>query len=184
MSFIGCKVQHETARLLGSIDVPGTKVPLDQMHVTVLYIGEDIPIKKVAKIIVYTYNITSRQTPFNLKTSRVKCFETAAEAGYPIIARVLSPEIHVFHEALKKEFDKANITYSKKFADYRPHVTLAYSPEPIKDIQLAECISWPAHEATLWSGDWGDDRLSTTFPFTLNPVKEGFYRKVKKSSAK
>lgn len=183
MAFIGLRVPHETARLLGSIEVPGNKVPLDHMHVTVLYLGEDVPIQQIAKAVIATYRVTSCRTPFNLKTSRVKCFP-GGDTGTPVIAKVLSPELHEFHENLCDAFDKAGVTYSKKFPEYRPHVSLSYADECIKDVCLPESLTWAAHEATLWGGDWGDDRLSVTFPFTLKPSKEGFYRSVIKTAKK
>lgn len=181
MAFIGLKVPHETARLLGSIPAPGTKIPLEQMHVTVLYLGEDVPIQQIAKVLVATYGVTSCRTPYNLKVGKIKCFPSIEGEGYPIIAPVMSQELHEFYEDLRGSFDKAGISYNKKFPEYKPHVTLAYSEESIKCTQLENNIQWAAHEATLWAGDWGDDRLSATFPFTLMTSPTGFYRNVVKT---
>ena len=177
---IALKIPHETARLLGSIDVPGTKTPLDQMHVTLLYLGEEVPIQQIAKAVVAAYRVTSCRTPFNVKTSKVKCFPVEAGAAAPIIAPVISNELQEFHNDLKKAFDKLGVVYSKKFPEYKPHVTLAYAEKPIKCVTLDAAIQWAAHEATLYGGDFGDDRLTTVFPFVLKPTKAGFYSSVVK----
>lgn len=179
MSFIGLKIPHECARLLGSIEVPGEKIPLDQMHVTVVYIGDNTPITTIAKAIAATYRVTSNRTPFTMKVNKIKSFPNNAGDGYPIIARVMCPELHEFHTCITEALDKSGIDYSKRYPEYKPHVTLAYSKEPIGTISLENPIEWAAHEATLWGGDSGDDRVSATFPFVVGPTKESHCRSTK-----
>lgn len=176
MSFFGLKIPHECARLLASIDVPGDKIPLDQMHVTVVYIGDNTPITTITKAIAATYRVTSKRTPFTMKVNKIKSFPGNTEDGYPIIARIMCPELHEFYDAVTNSFDKAGIEYSKRYPEYKPHVTLSYNKESIGTISLENSIEWAAHEATLWGGDSGDDRISATFPFVVGPTKESCAR--------
>lgn len=172
MSMIGLKVGLECARLLGSIDVPGKKTPLDEMHVTIVYLGDETPIGTITKIISSTYRVTQKRTPFTMKIGKVTCFPNKGPEGYPIIAKVMSPELHDFHTDITNSLDKAKIDYSKLYPEYKPHVTLAYSDEPIGSIILENPIEFAAHEATLWAGDHGSDRLSATFPFVIGPCRK------------
>jgi 2'-5' RNA ligase len=184
MSFVGIKIPHETARLLSQIAVPGSPVPLDQMHITVCYLGENISITQIAKAVAAIYKVTSKRTPFTLKTSKVKCFPTATDIGVPVIARVNSPELLEFQQCITAGFDKCGIHYDKRYPDFKPHITLSYAEDQIDCITFEHPIEWAAHEATLWAGDWGDDRLSATFPFILGPTKESYYRHVIKQHKK
>lgn len=171
MSFFGLKISHECARLLGSIEVPGDKVPLDQMHVTVVCIGDNTPITTIAKAITSVYKTTSKQTPFTLKVTKIKSFPNNTSDGYPIIAPVYSPELHEFRKNITLSLDKAGVEYSKKYPEYKPHVTLAYSKEPFGSISLENPIEWAAHEATLWGDDHGDGKINANFPFVVGPTK-------------
>src|SRR5277367_5816279 len=93
MSFIGIRVPHETARLLHDIDVPGEKEDSAQLHITLLYLGKNTPIKEIAKAMVATYEVTQAISPFWVKTTNVSCFPM--EEGYPcpIIAPIQSPKL-------------------------------------------------------------------------------------------
>jgi len=171
MSFIGLKIPHECARLLGSIEVSGERIPLDQMHVTLVYIGDNTPITTIAKAITATYRITQNRTPFTMKVSRIKSFPHNGR-GCPVVAKITCQDLLDFHDEILTSLDKAGIEYSKSYPEYKPHVTLAMAPEPISALILENPIEWAAHEATLWGGDTGDDRISATFPFVVGRTKE------------
>jgi RNA 2',3'-cyclic 3'-phosphodiesterase len=167
MSFIGLKLPHETARLLSDIDVPGQKESTDHFHITMLHLGDEIPIETLAEAVVTTHKITSNTRPFTISTSRVTCFSPSPEGIYPIICRVDSDEIHALWKSLCKAFDKAGIEYSKKWPEFKPHVTLAFAPEEIEERRIPT-VEWGAHELVLWGGDEGDKRLVVTFPFSID----------------
>lgn len=155
-----------------SLDVPGDKVSTDEMHITMLcFEGDNFPIEEISKAIVASYSVSSECGPFTVSTKKVTCFPKNSETGlYPIIAKVESPELMELQAKLRDALDKAGVAFSKKFPEYKPHVTLAYSEEKVKDFRIPE-VEWAAHEATLWGGDHGDERLSVSLPFTIRPLK-------------
>ena len=171
MAFIGFRTPHETSRLLGDIDVPGEKVEQGHHHITLLFLGSGVPIEAIAEAVKATYAVTQRTKPFTVRTSRVTCFPVNPEDqdGYPIIARVESDALHDLREELAKSFNDAGVEFNQKFPDYKPHVTLAYSPEPVEDMRIPT-IEWGAHEVVLWGGDNGDRKLTVTFPLALAPL--------------
>jgi RNA 2',3'-cyclic 3'-phosphodiesterase len=165
MSFIGVRVPHEVARLLDQVKVPGECVPTHEKHITVLYLGKEVPLEQVGHAVVAAAEIASKVTPFRCTVESYTCFPKGDD-GVPIISPVISPELHTLNETLKKAFDEANVTYSKKFPEYKPHVTLSYATEPV-DTQPMGPLEWSVYEMVLWGGDAGDDRLAVTFPFAM-----------------
>ena len=165
MAFLGLKVPPETARLLSEIEVPGKKESRDRYHITVLYLGEDIDIKVLAQAMEVTLEVTSETKPFTVQCSRVSSFP-GGDDGTPIICPVNSDPLHDFQAKIRAAYDAAGIDYSKKHPEYKPHVTLAYSPDDIEEKRITT-VEWGAHELVLWGGDQGDGRLVITFPFSL-----------------
>jgi len=165
MSFIGIKVPHEVGRLLHTIEVPGEKVPLHEFHVTLLYLGKEVPIETLGKAIVAAAEVAESYRPFRCTLTQTSSFPKGDD-GVPIICPVDSPELHELNTQLKAAFDAAGVDYSKKFPDYKPHVTLAYSDEVTADTLFGP-LEWSAYEMVLWGGDAGDERLATNFPFAL-----------------
>src|SRR3569832_1872725 len=131
MAFIGLSVSNATARLFGEIEVPGDREPVSSMHITVVYIGSETPIDVLAEAVKATYAVTAMTRPFTVHASRVNCIPANPDYkdGHPIIARIESDPLHEFREALVLALDDAGVEYNKKFPVYRPHVTLAHSPE-------------------------------------------------------
>lgn len=177
MAFIGIHTPHETARLLHTIKVPGTREDVSSSHITLLHLGKDVPIEQLGKAIISAYKVASEWKPFLVSTKKVSSFAKDGEGDIPIICLVDSSDLHSLQVKLKQALDKEGIEYSKKFKSYIPHVTLAYSEENFKDRAIPR-IEWAAHEMTLWGGDDGDDRLSCTFPFSIHPTKEAVTRSV------
>lgn len=173
MAFLGLRVPPETARLLNEIEVPGVKEPVSSFHVTLLYIGTDVPIETLAEAMKATYAVTSKTRPFTVQTSRVTCFpkNDGDDGKTPIICRVDADALHDLQSKLRASFDAAEIPYSKKFPEYKPHMTLAYADEEIEERRITT-VSWGAHECVLWGGDSGDNRLVMHFPFSLDNSHE------------
>ena len=170
MAFLGIAIPHDTARLLHTIEVPGDRVDVSTMHVTILYLGNDVPIQELGRAIVAAYDVVSRHRSFLLKSRKVTSFGPG-DYGYPIVCRVESPELHELRTQLRTAFDEVGVEYSDKYPTYKPHVTLSYSEEQMADKAFPH-LEWAANELTLWGGDQGDDRLSCTFPFSLRPSQE------------
>jgi len=178
MAFLGLRVPHETARILSEIDLGfGEKEDAAKLHVTMLYIGKQVAIEKVAAMLAPIMNVVSQTKPFTVSTSRVTTFPPNPDDGVPIIARVDSNDLHAFRTALCTAFDAAKIDYNKKYPEYKPHVTLGYEQDPLVfadnavDISIPT-VTWAAHELTLWGGDSGDNRVIVTFPLSVvSPTK-------------
>jgi len=181
MAFLGIKVPHEIARLLAQVDYGdhGVAESTDTYHVTVAYFGEDLPIEKLAGIIQAAYKVASSTKPFTVQTSRVSTFPPHPKEGtVPVICRVDSNELHALRDALLAQFDTDGVSYDKKFPDFRPHVTLAYTKpgdgaEEVTGLDKAiPTIQWGVGELVLWGGDEGDDKLVVSFPFALAPAEK------------
>jgi len=170
MSFLGIAVPHEISRLLASVDVPGDPKPTSSYHVTLFYLGDDIPVDKLSDALSPIYEVVSRTPPFTVETSEITSFPPKPDGTVPVVARIVSNDLLRLRAELKGAFDAAGIEYSKTFPDYRPHVTLAMLPggERPADIPIRK-VEWGVGEIVLWGGDYEDDKLIVTFPLVLNP---------------
>ena len=170
MAFLGIKVPHETARLLGEVEVPGHTEAASHFHITMIYLGKDVPIEVLQKALLATYEVTSKTKPFTVRTSTLTCFPKGDD-GVPIICRVDSDALHELRERIRLSYDAHDVPYDKKFPEYKPHVTLAYGDEEIPEKRIPT-VEWGAHELVLWGGDSGDRRLVMTFPFSIETSHE------------
>jgi RNA 2',3'-cyclic 3'-phosphodiesterase len=168
MAFLGIRVPNETARLFKDVDVPGTKEPPSSMHITLLFLGDNIPIETLAKAMVATIGVTSNTPPFTVATDHVTCFPT--DDNVPVICPIESKALHELQAKIRKAYDNSGIKYSKKHPEYKPHLTLAYADEEIEKRSISK-VEWGAHEIVLWGGDEGDSRLVITFPLSLDASK-------------
>jgi 2'-5' RNA ligase len=175
MALLSIQVPHEVARALGRVQVPGTPESRETYHITLLYLGKDIPIDDVSKALVVAYRVAEITRPIPLALEEVSSFPKGDD-GVPIICPVNSPELHQLWEALCSAFDHAKVDYSKKFPIYKPHVTLAYDTSDFEPMKIGP-IDWVAYEMCLWSGNSGDDAVSITIPFSF-PSKEAVNRKL------
>lgn len=160
MAFLGIRIPHEIGRLLQGIDVPGEKVSPSEMHITLLHFEENWPISEIAHALEATYDVVADIKPFIVETDSVTCFGSDKPA---IVALVKGAELHEMREKLAKEFDDCKIEFSKNFPDYKPHITLSYNDEKIKDFEFDK-LEFSISELVLWGGDHGDDRIFVTFP--------------------
>jgi 2'-5' RNA ligase len=170
MAFLGIRVPESSGRLLNQIDVPGEKESISEYHVTMLYFEENWPLKEVSKTLEATFEELKEEKPFLIKINKVGCFPVSGDDPYPIIARVESDKLHKLNDKLKKKFDKSDIDYSKKFKDYKPHITLAYSKEKVEEFNI-ETVEFEVTSLVLWCGDYGGNRLFVEF-LLKGPQKE------------
>lgn len=169
MAFLGLAVPHETARLLSKIDAPGKREPVDAYHITLLYLGKDVPMSEITKAIAAAYEVAATTRPFTVRTNLRTTFP-GNEDGVPVICRVQSDDLMVFRARLAAAFDQEGVSYSKRF-EYNPHMTLSYADAPVPD-QEFPLVEWGAHEMVLWAGDQSDDKMTVTFPFTLETPRK------------
>ena len=130
-----------------------------------MYLGKDIPIERISKMLPVIFDVTSSTTPFSVASSEVGCFP-AGDDGVPVIAKVSSPPLHEFRERLTQAFDANDLEYDKKFPEYKPHVTLAYDGDGDFELEFPEIV-WGAHELVLWGSNRGTGRLVVKFPLSL-----------------
>jgi 2'-5' RNA ligase len=184
MAFLGVKVPHEAARLLSEVDYGGIgeREPLDHSHITLLHLGKKVPLASICKAIIPIFEAVSRCAPFTVSTSRVSVFTPHPDEGtVPIICPIDSPALHELRAAVGASCDAAGVDFSKKFPDYTPHVTLAYSKDASTytnwggDIPFTP-VEWGVHEIVMWGGDEGDKRIVVTFPMSITMSKQGLNR--------
>jgi 2'-5' RNA ligase len=175
MAILGIRTPHDVARLLGQIEVPGERVPGDEKHITLVHFGTNIPIEVISRAMVAAYEVASSTVPFPIQVLEAKCFEPGDD-GTPVVCPVVSPEIYDLWGSLCKALDKAEVSYSKKWPIFIPHITLSYAEEPQDPFPVGP-FEWSVYEMVLWGGDSGDERVSITFPFSL-PGKEALWRRL------
>ena len=164
MAFLGFKASDEAADLFERIVVPGNREPKHRYHITLLYLGSDVPIDDVARAALVAYGITRNAQPITVLSRLVTSFPEGDD-GVPIIARIESPGLHAFQTRVRTAFDEEGIEYSKRFPEYKPHVTLAYSDAGTNmPDQSIPPIVWTLSELVLWGGDEGEDRIVVTLP--------------------
>jgi 2'-5' RNA ligase len=171
MAFLGIRAPHEAARLIHEIDVPGEKEDSAHLHITLLYLGKDVPVEELARAMIATYSVTKETSPFWVSLNCVNYFPVPDGVPFPIIAPVVSPKLHELRKNLTKTFGRAKIDYDKKFKLYKPHVTLSFNEESIKKTKI-EPIEWSVQELVLWGGSNGDNRVFVTFPLELPKNEE------------
>jgi len=174
MAFIGIKLPEGAARVLHRIDgIPGDRVPRDHAHVTMVFLGDEVPFTVLNRVIEVIAKLGETTQPFPCYTSLVSTFPSDSDSDsdtVPIICRVNSNELHDLQARLCKELDKARVPYSKKYPEYKPHTTLAFAPSKNAEVwhdRTIPTVSWGVNEITLWGGDEGDERLVVTVPFAL-----------------
>jgi 2'-5' RNA ligase len=170
MSFLGLRVPHETARLLGGLEVPGKREAVSSFHVTMFFFGDNLDIDRLVEIVRVTFGVVAGTKPFTARTSQLTSFPAPEDAPTPIICRVESDALHDLRDRVKEAYDAAGIEYSNKHPEYKPHVTLAYADGGGVEEKRIPTVEWGAHELVLWGGDSGDDTLIVTFPFALGDL--------------
>jgi 2'-5' RNA ligase len=185
VAFIGLRVPHDAARLLEAIEVPGERLSASDMHITILYLGKNVPVIQIAKAMVVAAQATSQQVPFNIMLSNINSFPRNAEDGYPIICPVDSPELHSFRNSLKESFQKYRVPFVDNWPEFKPHITLSYLKDVEEDTDfkldqpLPGPLSFTALELTIWGGDKGDGKIHVGLPFVLSPIARAAARVAK-----
>lgn len=165
MALLHIKIPKETSRLISNIDVEGEKEDSAERHITILFLGDDFPIKDLGKALEVTAEVLEDIKPFKIKIDHYECF-AKGDDGVPVICPIKSDDLHELHEKLAKAFDDNDLEYSKKWKEYRPHTTLSYNDKKI-DKKDFEPIEWIVHEITLWGGNNGENGVFITFPLGI-----------------
>lgn len=172
MSLIGFRLPVEAGLLLEQAEVPGDRESSSDFHVTSVYPGRSTPVVTLAKILVVVQRVSERFGPFDVTLADIASFP-AGDDGVPVICPVDSPEMHAFHHAVKAGLDAAGVPYSKKWPEYKPHVTLSYVRDgSVKEVvgKLASPVSFTLYGASLW-GDEGCGMIRAEVPFPASPIQ-------------
>lgn len=168
MAMIALRVPTETARLMERISgvLPGDSQAASDMHITIAYLGDKTPMEQIAKAMLACHSVASKTAPFMLTVDSMDSFEPGDD-GTPIILPVKSEELHSLEKAIKEELDRFGVGYSKKWPEFKPHVTMSYIKGMRAAGPLSVPISWGAFDMTIYGADRGDGRVSIVLPFIL-----------------
>lgn len=171
MAMIAIRIPQETARLLEKMAkcIPGNSQAASDMHVTVLYLGDDVPIDVIAKAMTACHAVTSTTAPFTMSVDRIDSFEPGTN-GTPVIMPVTSNELQTLHQNLKAELDRQGVFYDKKWPEFKPHVTLSYVDGMKGSGYLPKPLSWGVFELTVYGANKGEG-VSAVLPFELSSTE-------------
>jgi 2'-5' RNA ligase len=174
MALFYTKLPHETERLLTSgLSLPNVELDVEEWkHITLVYLGDDVPLETVAQAMVAAYDVVSTTPPFTVRVNEITTFPKNDSGLTPVICRIHSPEIHYLQERLCVVLDHYRIAYSKKFPEYKPHVTLGYTEGSFSDQVLSTPVEWGVHEIHLGAGDERDQRCCITYPLRIDALKK------------
>ena len=153
---IALPIPHEVCKLLNKIKVPGDKTNVEDYHLTLFSLDDNLKIDEIEKIIEPVFELAKKSVPFKIILKEFTTFEGGDKI--PIICRLNTEEIFKFREALKKKLDKAGIEYSNKFPEFKPHITLSYHKEKVKDKSFDK-ISFEIDSVAIYGGDEGREKI-------------------------
>lgn len=153
MSIIAIKVPKKEANYLYDIDTPGEKVSAEDKHITVLYFDGEGP-EVAKKVLDCLAEFPVYMDSISIESGEVDVF-SEGDDGVPVFAKVESQELNKFREALIDILDANGIEYSKKFKDFKPHITLSYSPEKIDGFPLDKKIEFSVSKYCYWDKNNG-----------------------------
>lgn len=172
MSMIGLKVPAGIAEKLSKISVPGKKESAEMMHITMFYFEKELTIKNILTITKILYDAVKNVPAFSIKGKKALCFPNG-KYGYPIIVPIESDELLNLRKAIAKKFDTNDVKYSKKFPEYKPHLTLSYSPKEMEEKKI-ESVSWKSEEIVIWGGTDDEPQVIVSIPFSFGKKASKF----------
>lgn len=168
MAMIGLKIPPKISEQLSKISVPGKKSSAEELHITMFYFKDKLKIDDVLSIVQNLYTITKKSDELQIKATTISSFKKNDD-GIPIIVPVISEDLLALRKKIAKKFDDAGIEYSKKWPEYKPHITLSFSSKEMEDKKLDKTISWKAGEIVLWAGGWHTDPgILVELPLQMN----------------
>jgi 2'-5' RNA ligase len=161
MAMIAIPVPAEVSSLLKSMKIPGSRDASD--HITLFYLGDNIDIKTINKCLKACLKITEKTKPFLVNIEKCTNFPEGKH-GFPIICPVENKEIFKLHEKLTKVLDRNKVEYSKKFPEFKPHLTLSYHNEELPEQNFSR-ICWQVRSISIYGGDSGKERIYAELSF-------------------
>jgi DNA ligase D-like protein (predicted 3'-phosphoesterase) len=126
-------------------------------HITALFIGE-VPKKHEDLLEETVKEVLTEQVPFDVELDdKVSYFPASKHSDGCKIAKlkIVSKDLHKFHDKLKEAISNAGIEIDDHFPDYKPHITLEYM-EPGKEKYGDDFPqgSWAVGAVEMWNGDY------------------------------
>lgn len=156
MAYISFMVPPEAAAELSKLYTEGDLSPPEEMHVTLAFLSKSTPPSQVLRAIAACQVVASTSAPILMHAALLTSFPPNPDHrdGVPVIVRVVSDALHSFQARLLAELDKFGVEYSKKFPEYKPHVTLSHThsserPTPMK----VGPVSWTSDTVMVWGGE-------------------------------
>ena len=157
MAYIEVHVPPSAASALAALAVP---VPMrdvtrpDGMHVTACFLGKSVTNEAAVEAISVCGKVASRYKPIVVKAALLTTFPENLEwkPGVPVIVRLVSQALMDFQAELTEALNSAGVDFSKKFPEYKPHVTLGYTASRFEPIS-GFIIPWTSPFVTVWGGD-------------------------------
>lgn len=138
MSYIRIRVPEHISSVLSHIDVPGKKVPTNDLHISLLYISEKAnspeELKHISRVV---HRVLYNRFNTTVTFSKVTCFEESPD-GYPIIIKFENAELQQINKDLKESFTHEGISFDNTYPDFNLHITLSYYNSAIEDFQIPE----------------------------------------------
>lgn len=173
MAMLAIPISDDISRLFRALKFEEIGKPDVADHITLFYFGDNFSLNNIIKATKAIYEITSEQNPFKISTNKIVQF-SEGKYGFPLVAEINSKDLEKFREEIKKKFDKAKVKYNTKFKDFKPHLTLGYTTEKIKDIKFDK-IEFSVNEIALYGGDEYKENIFVSFPFCLGMKKSSNY---------
>ncbi len=149
MAIVALEVPRGVCQYLTRLNVPGERTPMEEMHVTIVQIDEEMTPVQVATITGAVREACVALPVFQAMVDHVTCFP-GNDNGVPVICPVVSDGLHALHDVIVEALDARGIAFSKRFPEYKPHTTLAWSHESLEPMSLVRPITWTAAQVAMW----------------------------------
>lgn len=162
MAMLSIKVPKHISETLYELVRIGDKSYPEEMHITLFCFDGELSINKVLLITNICYEVCQNVKQFMAGSCVVTSFPKNGNS--PVIARVISPGLHELRRTLEEKFNKHGVEYSKKFPDFKPHVTLTYTDKLFENIKF-DTVKWNVNGLLINAGYGVEDVMTVNIPF-------------------
>jgi 2'-5' RNA ligase len=154
MAYISFMVPPEAASELSKLYSVGDLSPPSDMHVTLAFLSKSTPPAQVLRAVAACCALAPSTAPILMHAAMLTSFPPNPDHrdGTPVVVRMVSDALFSFQARLCAELDKFGVEYSKKFPEYKPHVTLSHGPERVTPQKVGP-VSWVSSQVMVWGGE-------------------------------
>jgi 2'-5' RNA ligase len=171
MALISLKLPMQLATLLQRLDV-GLETPpyfpesVAHMHVSLAYFEQEPGPDEVAHMFHCISELNHRTQPIQFEVTGLSSFPGNPVKGRPILAKVKSERLYQYRKDLVHMFDKEHIAYSKKFPEFKAHITLGWAQvDKFEDRTLKSPLAATAQDVEVWLGSDYNNGKTLILPF-------------------